>query len=294
MKAITGLHEIKKRKKEQKELRRELKRNAPKKLDKIYVNDRVRCDDCKKTLSSKNFYMDSSSPTGFCRICKRCMIKRITDIDSGKFSKKLFTALLQDILNKPYNEKLWQTIKLKDGTPEAKLGIYMRMLSARGYAGKTFDDSDASWSISEDDENLSNAKTFSDEWGGSFTQRELAVLERKLASYKKDFPLSDESQRDYVKKICKASLNMDNLSDQVREGNASMNDLKIAKDIYDTLCKSAALTKSERSDASSTLGCFGQVFDYVEKNTWIDPYKPEKSDVYDTLIKQLSNIDRSF
>lgn len=64
-----------------------------------------------------------------------------------------------------------------------------------------------------------NAKlTYSPVWRGNFTDDQIATLDAMYEDYEKDFDLSTASRRDYVRKVCKASLNADIAEDRLRRG----------------------------------------------------------------------------
>ena len=59
------------------------------------------------------------------------------------------------------------------------------------------------------------------------------------------------------------------------------------------LSKSAQFAESQRSANDVSLGCFGRVFDAVEKHNWVPTHIPDDEDMYDKLLKQFSNIEKS-
>lgn len=261
--------------------------------DKIpLATSKLRCEDCKRVLSVNKFYKNSTTTTGYYTICIDCMRKRALDPESGELTKFGLTALLQ-IIDKPFISDMWDNLKEKPIQPEIKIANYIRSMSMAQNIGKTFKDSDANWSVDEKDREKVEIKTYSSVWKGEYSKREIEILNAQFEAYKRDFVITDASQEDYTRKICKASLELDECTDGLRNGSVSEARYKLAKDTFDSLSKSAKFAKSQRGDDAS-VGCFGQVFDMVEKNIWVDPYIPEEEDVYDKLISQLSNINRSF
>lgn len=65
------------------------------------------------------------------------------------------------------------------------------------------------------------------------------------------------------------------------------------KEIFDSLSKSAQFAESERGLNDVSLGCFGVVFDKVEKRMYIPEHQPDNPDLYDKLLEQFANINRS-
>ena len=258
----------------------------------ISQTSKLRCEDCKKILNVDKFYKNSSNKNGYYGICIECMRKRALDSESGELTKFGLTSLLQ-IINKPFFSEYWDNLKEKPIKPEIKLANYIRTLSMIQNVGKTFKDSDANWSVDEKDREKIEVKTYSSIWKGEYSKREIEILNEQFEAYKRDFVITDASQEDYTRKICKASLELDECANGLRNGSVSEARYKLAKDTFDSLSKSAKFAKSQRDD-NTAIGSFGQVFDAVEKNIWIDPLIPEDEDVYDKLISQLSNINRSF
>ena len=261
--------------------------------DKLVLNtSKLRCEDCKKILNVDKFYKNSTTNTGYYTICIDCMRKRALDKQTGELTKFGLVGLLQ-IIDKPFNTMTWDNLKDKPMKPEAKLGSYIRTLNTIQNQGKTFKESDPDWTVEDKDKDKIEVKIYHPIWKGVYTQREIQILDAQFEAYKRDFAITDASQEDYTRKICKASLELDECTDGLRNGTISEQRYKLAKETFDTLSKSAKFAKSQRDD-NTAIGCFGQVFDMVEKNAWVDPYIPEEEDVYDKLISQLSNIERSF
>lgn len=258
---------------------------------KVFKNPKIQCEDCKKVLVTDNFYRNVNDPTGYYRICKKCMYERALDGDTHILTKEGLTNLLR-LIDRPYVDALWKTVKLKDTNGEAKLGSYLRCINGVSFVNRYWKDSDAEWSITEVDEDLEKAKKYYPDWGGTYTEAEFRYLEKQYEGYKRDFVINDTNQIDYTRKICKASLDLDQCTEGLRNNTCSEQRYKLARETFDNLSKSAKFAKSQRTE-DNTLGSFGQVFDLVEKNMWVEPFQPVEEDTYDKLLKQLSNIKRS-
>ena len=63
--------------------------------------------------------------------------------------------------------------------------------------------------------------------------------------------------------------------------------------MFDNLSKSAQFAESQRGANDVGLGSFGQIFDAVEKHNWVPTYVPEDKDMYDKLLDQFANIEKS-
>lgn len=226
-------------------------------------------------------------------ICKECINKMI-DVNN----METVYAVLR-MLDIPFNILYWKSAVKNSDMPFRK---YMSMATSFPklrnfrYKDSIFTDNEPE---EENTEELSNEKEdnentlyFDDFWNGSFTKKDLAYLNKYYAGLEHDYNLNTTNYKDYAKKITKVSLEMDKAFNEMIETG---NDKKytILRDTFDRLCKSAKFAEVQRDSAEDKLGCFGLIFDKVEKNQWIPEYEPEEADVYDNLLEQFSNINKS-
>lgn len=135
---------------------------------------------------------------------------------------------------------------------------------------------------------------WSDDWHGYYTHRDLVYLDNYYKGLQEDYKIDTINYRDYAKKIAKASLVMDKAYQDVLDGKDKADEAySKATRNFDSLSKSAQFTANQRTANDVTLGCFGRVFDLVEKHNWIPEHVPTNEDMYDKLLKQFSNIERS-
>lgn len=145
---------------------------------------------------------------------------------------------------------------------------------------------------------LEDIPVWSDEWYGEYTKADLKYLDDYYNSLKKDFKIVTRNHQDYARKIAQASLDANKAYDIMKKNPGdkdSANAYKMALSSFDMLSKSAQFSESTRSANDISLGSFGVLFDKVEKHEWIPEYVPGKDeeDIYDKMIKQFANIEKS-
>lgn len=121
------------------------------------------------------------------------------------------------------------------------------------------------------EEDPDSKPVYSDEWRGTYTPREIKLLDEQYKKLEDDFDLTDESRRDYARKIVRASLNADKAEDKYRSGEISLKEYSDAINIFDTLSKSnlfAACRKKEGEAAN--LSVLGLIVQQVETQGYLD------------------------
>ena len=68
---------------------------------------------------------------------------------------------------------------------------------------------------------------------------------------------------------------------------------KDLQETFDKLSKSAQFSESQRGINDVSLGCFGVIFDKVEKKQWVPTHIPLEKDDYDILLEAFSTIKKS-
>jgi hypothetical protein len=253
------------------------------------------CTRCNKVKKKLDFYKASNvdNELGIIDICKDCLKKKSLN-EFGKFDGKLLLSILKDV-NKPFINKLFEDINKLTIDEDKKISEYFRYLNMPYYKHKKWDDSDNVRDCYNGDKLVIR---YSEEWQGDYNERELEYLNKIYNELQRDYSIKTGNHEDYAKKIAKQSLEVNTLYEALRncpsEEKKAYSDLyKSAISLFDTLCKSAQFTASTRSGNDVSLGCFGRVFDKVEKKQWIPTYVPFEKDTYDLLIEQFSNIKNS-
>lgn len=150
-------------------------------------------------------------------------------------------------------------------------------------------------------ETPSNTKTkntqhliYSDEWMGEYTQQDLDRLNEYYELLKSDYKIVTVNHRDYARKIAKASLMMDKAYEDVLKGVPGAEKVYAnAKDIFDSLSKSAKFSEDKRSINDVGISSFSKIVSMVENHNWIPEFVPKDKDMYDELLDALRIINQS-
>src|SRR5437763_15542154 len=107
---------------------------------------------------------------------------------------------------------------------------------------------------------------------------------------KKDYEIETESHVDYLKKICRVSVSMD---EALSEGD--IDGYKKLSDVYDKLNHSAKFTAVQRSasDRSGGMNTFSEFFEYIEKEGFIAKFHAdEPQDIVDSTLDSLKRFTK--
>ena len=261
----------------------------------------IKCESCKKELVENNFYNSNSPlfPSGKVNICKKCILDMVNYDDMNSVYRMLQS------LDIPFLYDYWD--KSVEKNPHNPFGNYIRMAnSLKQFNGLRYCDSsfDSSGGFEKDKSKSENthSKTnkcsdeliYSDEWRGSYSSSDLDYLDSYYKDLKSDFKIVTRNHKDYARKIAKASLAMDKAYEDMLQGvQGADTRYKNLKDTFDQLSKSAQFAEDKRGANDVGLGCFGVIFDKVEKHNWIPKYEPMEKDDYDKLIEYFSTINKS-
>lgn len=254
-----------------------------------------------------NFYKSFSKwhGDGYLPICKKCL-KNFID---NQYDNLTAVKEIMRVLDKPFKCQIW--IKAMDSKKET-LGEYFRLLNLND----KFDNYDSSDGLNESNQIDSNTteqneilkdnsvsdrvhvkedKVYSKSWLGYYLPSEIEYLEEYLKGLDRDFRIVTLSHRDYAKKIAKASLHMDKCFQEMQDGvNGADKKYKEAKDIFDTLSKSAKFSESQRGITDVGMGSISQIVEMVESETWVYEHKNDlDKDNYDKLIDDFKHIYKS-
>ncbi len=267
-----------------------------KKTSKIADQPKINCLRClkNKAVNNSNFYENKNDlfTAEKFPICKSCINEFIGSINENGYEVRVKQILA--IMNRPFLEDRWIQA-------ERKWGEYIKNISSMSYLSDgTFADSDFIYKrkgefveigVNDEEEEI---KSFSKQWGGRFTPSEIEYLDNYYNRLCEDYTIATVNHQDYAKKICKASLLMDQEYQKMSEGESSgVNGYKNAKEIFDTLSKSANFSASGRSQNDIGLGAYGVTFDLVEGAKYIPKHIPIEEDEVDRLISFFSSIEKS-
>lgn len=261
------------------------------------VKPKIKCvGECKRELIVTNFYNTNSPlfPSGKINICKKCLneMVKVEDIET------VYRVLqLMDI---PFLYDYWDLSCQKN--PKNPFGKYITMSNSMPqFRGLLWSDSNFDSSATSRLENIDNSRgeekeemVYNEEWRGTYSTSDLKYLEEYYRDLQGDFKIVTRNHKDYARKIAKASLAMDRAYDDMVNGvQGSDTRYKNLKDTFDQLSKSAQFSEDKRGANDVGLGCFGVVFDKVEKKMWIPQHTPLEKDDYDNLLESFATINKS-
>ena len=135
---------------------------------------------------------------------------------------------------------------------------------------------------------------YSEFWMGEYTQKDIDLLDKYYAGLNRDYKIVTENHRDYAKKIAKASLMMDKAYEDMLKGVSGADKMYAsAKDIFDSLSKSAKFSEDKRSINDVGISSFSKITSIVENHNWIPQHVPKEKDMYDEMLEALSVITKS-
>ena len=135
---------------------------------------------------------------------------------------------------------------------------------------------------------------YSEFWMGEYSQKDIDLLDKYYAGLNRDYKIVTENHRDYAKKIAKASLMMDKAYEDMLKGVTGADKMySSAKDIFDSLSKSAKFSEDKRSINDVGISSFSKITSIVENHNWIPQHVPKEKDMYDEMLEALSVINKS-
>ena len=135
---------------------------------------------------------------------------------------------------------------------------------------------------------------YSEFWMGDYSQKDINLLDKYYEGLNRDYKIVTENHRDYAKKIAKASLMMDKAYEDMLKGVAGADKMYAsAKDIFDSLSKSAKFSEDKRSINDVGISSFSKITSIVESHNWIPQHVPKEKDMYDEMLEALSVINKS-
>lgn len=143
--------------------------------------------------------------------------------------------------------------------------------------------------VQEEDPNL---RTYSTEFNGWFSPRDLDYLEGYYKRLEEDFTFDDESTRDYARKVCKASLQADKAQDAYMLGKIDYDVVKDSLAQFDMLSKSANFAACKRKPGdTSGLTSFAELTLKLETSGYPMTRKIEwEKDDVDRTIDEFRHI----
>lgn len=300
---------------------------APRTSKSVKTKICIACPSEKSSHPISDFYK-SKNPLhqdGYVPWCKECIKNNSISEETGEIDIKKFKNVLRQI-DKPYYEDLLLSsenqynkehgyVSDDDLKFQGKdiIGIYFKNIQTlRQYVSKSYEDSmkdnfsskptsntktktEISRSGSNTKEhNNENQVTYCKRWRGKYTNEEIECLDEYYAGLQRDYNIVTENHRDYARKIAKASLMMDKAyEDLLARVDGAESRYKNAKEVFDSLSKSAKFSEDKRSLNDVGVSSFSKIVDMVEEHNWIPEHKPVAKDDIDQLIDYLSTITKS-
>ena len=163
-----------------------------------------------------------------------------------------------------------------------------------GGNGKEVGVSSSTTSSTSQPKKVEEELVYSEFWMGEYTQKDIDLLDKYYAGLNRDYKIVTENHRDYAKKIAKASLMMDKAYEDMLKGVTGADKMySSAKDIFDSLSKSAKFSEDKRSINDVGISSFSKITSIVENHNWIPQHVPKEKDMYDEMLEALSVINKS-
>ena len=252
------------------------------------------CYSMGRHLSLDEFFKSRNTTVAHHPYCKEC-VEKMVDLNN---LETVFDIL--KVLDTPFIMDEWNRVCKE--YKKNYMGHYLKAVNftrRAKYAGLKFEDS--VYELSENKEMtevvenaLDELPVWSDEWQGKYTASDLKYLNEYYQGLNNDFKIITTNHKDYARKIAQASLSQMKAYQRMMSGEEGADvAYEKATKMFDMLSKSAQFAESQRGANDVALGCFGRVFDAVEKHNWVPDFIPTDEDMYDKLLNQFSNIERS-
>jgi len=249
------------------------------------------CVNCGKDQVMSSYYNSNSImfKDGKVPLCKTCITSLVNEDDVGT----LKAVLMQ--IDKPFVDAVWSQCSI-GANP---VGNYFRQInSLPQYKSMTWKDGDvrdepkvANTQVYDFDTEFKVTPDIVRKWGKNYSVDEYERLEDFYDSMCRDYTIETAAHMDYLKKICKTSLQMD----RALEVNDITSYAKLSKN-YDDLMKSAKFTAVQRTAADRTggLNTFSEFYEYMEKEGFIPKYHmDEPQDIVDNTLANIKNWTRN-
>jgi hypothetical protein len=266
----------------------------PKSNTEMTDRELIYCTGCDHDKKPSEFYKSyGATKSGTLPYCKQCCINMSLN-DNGTLNIDKFKNMLSKV-DRPF---LYQTLtdNLNKYTKlESAIGFYFKDLGMTQNRGLRYKDS-----IFENEESnkLSGMNSVSynisedviRKWGQNYNSEQIIKLENFYNDMQNSYDVKTASHKDYLKKISKVSLKMDEALD-----NDNVNEFQKLSGVYDNLMKSAKFTAVQRSAVDDTGGfaTFCEFIESLEKEGFIEPAKvTEDYDIVEATISDMKNYTK--
>lgn len=284
--------------------------------------DKIKCVNCTREIknSDANYYQATEKSLykgiGAIPICKKCLYRLYNEYYEECGDKRLAVYLMCRKVDVSFHiDSFNMAITQQKSRPKSNLfGMYMQKLNSWGIprgAGLCFDDSDTfngvkdeatqgekESSNNEEGEDVLSLKGISKQdmivkWGKGWDEYDYIKLEKFYYSMKDANKIETPQEIDYLKKLAKLSVKIDNAIDQDETSKVkSLGDL-YSKYMTDSKFRAQDMSSADRQGGIRT---FSQIYAEVEKDDFIPPWekyakiKKVKQDIVDKTIMHIENF----
>ena len=126
-------------------------------------------------------------------------------------------------------------------------------------------------------------------WGRLYQLEEWISLEKFYQEMMESFDIQSAAHLDYLKKICKTSLKMDQAIDC-----GDVEGFQKLSKVYDSLMKSAKFTAAQnKAESDEYMDCLGEMITLCEEEGFIPRYSTEEAkDIVDITLKDMNGYTR--
>ncbi len=258
----------------------------------------VYCSNCDKDKKPSDFYKSyGNTASGLLCYCKDCVITMGLDalgnIDIVKFKEMLMKV------DRPYIHQLFASNVEKYGEKGSStvIGFYFKDLGMMQnrllrYRDSIFegDSKIDSTYVNVEEDNILPPEVIK-RWGTNYTKEQIRKLENFSKDMQNSYDVKTASHKDYLHKICKVSLKMDEALD-----NDNIGEFQKLSQVYDTLMKSAKFTAVQRSaiDDMGGFATLSEFIDKLERDGFIEPYGvKEDFDVVEATIADMKRYTKN-
>lgn len=221
----------------------------------------------------------------------------LSDDEIAKYGNKIVGFYFKNINTLRQNKDRSFADSEKDGFVHKTYNVNARQKKesiANRYSEVIENNSQNTTTTSSQPKKVEEELVYSEFWMGEYTQKDIDLLDKYYAGLNRDYKIVTENHRDYAKKIAKASLMMDKAYEDMLKGVAGADKMySSAKDIFDSLSKSAKFSEDKRSINDVGISSFSKITSIVENHNWIPQHVPKEKDMYDEMLEALSVINKS-
>lgn len=277
----------------------------------MVLTKEILCTACGNIKKSKDFYKSfsdlySKNIDTRMTVCKDCIVKYYIKYLEKYGDRRKAVYYVCRKLDVCFLHTVFEAAELQCKNKTSLIGTYFQKInSLKQYQGYMFDDSNP---IEEDSVKTSvdmvkviekkiedKKESISAEalarWGNSYTKEQIIKLERFCNDMKGSYKVETASHKDYLFKIARTSLKMDEALDK-----DDVAEFEKLSRVYDSLMKSAKFTAVQRSavDDAGGFATISEFVDALERDGFIAPYPiQENMDIVENTIADMKQYTKN-